>query len=169
MSSSTENLEKHRDRGADVGHVVSKCKVSRVRIEARSDLKVHIRLSDLGYPGGPRVDEGVQAALVERQFIRARHRCGVLVWRSFVAQDAHILTVLERRVEIAQRTNPIVSNRLVGRNNHRVALTSENGYRINFYRLDFGSIYLNNGHSMTINREVEGRIARCGNQTEAIS
>ena len=62
LSCSTENLEKHRDRRGDVGYI-TKCVV---RGEARSKYKVHICLSDLGYPGSTWVDEIGRASCRER-------------------------------------------------------------------------------------------------------
>lgn len=69
FSGPTENLEKHRDRIGDVGHV-SKCKVACSVV--RMKYEVHIRPSDLRYPGSTRVDERVEIALVEREFMWAR-------------------------------------------------------------------------------------------------
>ena len=168
VSCSTENLEKHRDRGGDVGHI-AKCKVP-LRVNARSKYKVHIRLSDLGYPGCTWVGEWVKVALVERDFIRASIRRGIFLWCSLISEDSHILTAIKRGVgDTAQRTNPIVPDGLVCCNNHGVPLTDKDGYRVNFYGLHFSPIDLDDRHSVTIDCEVEERVAGNRNHAKAIS
>ena len=64
---------------------------------------------------------------------------------------------------IGQSTNSIIADGFVRRNNHGVTLTGMNGGPINFNGQYFVPICLNNGHAVTIDREVEEGSTRHGN------
>jgi len=63
MSCPTEDLQKHGDRGRDIGYIVE-CEIPG-RVGSCSELNGHIRLSNLGYPWRAWVDEWVEVALIE--------------------------------------------------------------------------------------------------------